>query len=218
MSYLLLNLLIFSIKIKMMIIALFFLFFGHIFSMNKLNENMAEEKKHNILPFTSLKMKEDLIYMTLDKERHEWHKLLSIDNIGYDAIVNFSKQHYGQSKCDYELECYKYNIIANFDQLYQLMQGKPLLNRLGIEFEFENKIQNGIDVESTIEKYEINQKFLADNIKQTKAVKLIFPELNIFGQNIFKGLNKMKKVFQNIFDEDSKSGSSPKDYKNDESI
>ena len=81
---------------------------------------------NNILPFSSIKFVGEDIFITLDANRGKWHKLLSIDNIGYDAIEKYAIEHFGKSKCDYEIECYKYNIIANFPGIYSGMNGgKP---------------------------------------------------------------------------------------------
>jgi hypothetical protein len=87
------------------------------------------------LPFSSINMDKDDIYVSLDLKRLDWSKLLSINNIGSDAIVNFSKKHYGVLKCDYEVECYKYNIIKNFNEVYQLFSGKKLGKTVSLELE-----------------------------------------------------------------------------------
>jgi len=88
-----------------------------------------------IFPFSSIKMQNDDIYVTLDLKRSEWNKLISINNIGSDAIINFSKQHYGLSKCDYELECYKYNILKNFNEVFHLISLKDLGLTVSLEIE-----------------------------------------------------------------------------------
>jgi hypothetical protein len=93
----------------------------------------CEDKE--ISPFSSLRMKNDEILVSLDLKRAEWSKLLSINSIGSDAIVNFSKQHYGQLKCDYEFECYKYNILKNFGEVYRLFNSKDLGSTVSLELE-----------------------------------------------------------------------------------
>ena len=90
---------------------------------------------NEISPFSSVKMDSDDIYVSLDLKRIDWSKLLSINDIGSDAIVNFSKQHYGLLKCDYEVECYKYNLIKNFDEVYELFSGKKLGHSVSLELE-----------------------------------------------------------------------------------
>ena len=122
-------------------------------------------KDSHILPFTSIKMNDDKILFTLSPSRDKWHKLLSIDNVGTDAIVKFSKERFGSNKCDYEIECYKYNIIGKFDNVYSLLQNKKFPERVGLEYEEDNKIQNGIDVESSNENFKLNESHFADNIK-----------------------------------------------------
>lgn len=87
------------------------------------------------LPFSSIKMDKDDVLVSLDLKRSEWSKLLSINNIGSDAISNFSKKHYGLLKCDYEIECYKYNIIKNFNEVYELFSGKKLGRTVSLELE-----------------------------------------------------------------------------------
>jgi hypothetical protein len=152
------------------------------------------------------------IFFTLDKDRKTWHKLLSVDSIGYDALVKTSKDKYGFGKCENEIECYKYNIIVNFDKIYFMIQNKELPGKIGLEYEDQSNgaIQNGIDVECTNEKYKINQENITDNIKLSKIRFSIFPSLNAESA-IFSGLNKLKKTFSGIFDntqdEDEKSKS-----------
>ena len=92
-------------------------------------------QSNEILPFSSIKMQKDDIYVSLDLKRAEWSKLLSINNFGSDAIVNFSKQHYGLLKCDYEIECYKFNILKNFNEVYQLFTNKNLGVTVSLELE-----------------------------------------------------------------------------------
>jgi hypothetical protein len=133
----------------------------HIFSIC----HLASQKDSHILPFTSIKMNDDKIFFTLSANRDKWHKLLSIDNVGTDAIVKFSKERFGSNKCDYEIECYKYNIIGKFDDVFSLLQNKKFPERVGLEYEEDNKIQNGIDVESTNENFKLNQSHFADNVK-----------------------------------------------------
>lgn len=86
-------------------------------------------------PFSSIKMIGDDVFVSLDLKRAEWSKLLSINSIGTDAIVNFSKQHYGEMKCDMEIACYKYNIIKNFNEVYKLFNNKDLGSTVSLELE-----------------------------------------------------------------------------------
>ncbi len=124
-------------------------------------------KNTQILPFTSIKMINDDIFFTLSLHRDKWHKLLSIDNVGTDALVKYSKDHYGRNKCDYQIDCYRYNIIANFPEIFSGLQNKKFPVRVGLEYEEDNKIQTGIDVEATNENFKINENSLAENFKQS---------------------------------------------------
>ena len=90
---------------------------------------------NDISPFSSIKMQNGDIFVTIDLKSNEWNKLLSINNIGSDAIVNFAKEHYGVFNCDYEIECYKFNIIKNFNEVYKLMSGKNIGMTVSLELE-----------------------------------------------------------------------------------
>jgi hypothetical protein len=151
-------------------------------------------------------MLDDDIYFTLGLgliKESKWHKLLSIESIGSDAIVKFAKEHYGTNMCDYKIECYKYNIIVNFDKVFNLMNKKnEFPKRLGLEYELDNKIQNGVDVEATYERFKRNEDNLEVNIKLSKPEyhqEKVVINLNKF---ISQGLNKLKKTFNNFFKED----------------
>jgi hypothetical protein len=131
-------------------------------------ENSEEiNKSTQILPFTSIKMIDDNVFFTLSSKRDKWLKLLSLDNVGTDALVKFSKDHYGRNKCDYQTECYKFNIISNFPNIFSVFQNKKFPERMGLEYEEDNQIQTGIDIEATNENFKINEKNLADNFKQS---------------------------------------------------
>lgn len=134
---------------------------------NCLQQSQQAGQNKRILPFTSIKMKDDQILFTLSTHRDKWHKLLSIDNVGTDAIVKFSKDHFGLNKCDYKIECFKYNLIVNFDYVFSLLENKKFPEHVGLEYEEDNKIQTGIDCESTYENFKINENNLADNFKQS---------------------------------------------------
>lgn len=181
-----------------------------VYSNRSLQDKDKQKDKENndkILPFTSIKiLTSDEIYITLDTKRKNWHKLLSLDSIGYDAIIKFAKDHYGMGSCDYEIECYKYNIIVNFDTIYKRMNDRKLPEKLGIEYAFDNQIQNGVDVESTKEKYDINQKSISDNIGMSKDKKPGFKIFSTYKDNlIFKGLsNTFNKMFNSKDDENGK--------------
>ena len=90
---------------------------------------------NDISPFSSIKMEDDNIFVTIDLKSSKWSKLLSINNFGSDAIVNYSKEHFGLSKCDFEIECYKFNIIKNFNDVYKLMSNKNLGMTVSLELE-----------------------------------------------------------------------------------
>lgn len=154
-----------------------------------------------ISPFSRIKMLEDDIFFTLGlgpTKESQWHKLLSIESIGADAIVKYAKEHYGINMCDFKIQCYKYNIIVNFDTIFNLMTNKnEFPRRLGLEYELENKIQNGVDVEATYEKFKRNQENLEVNIKLSKSNReKVVINLNKF---ISKGFNKLKNTFNNLF-------------------
>ena len=125
-----------------------------------------------ILPFYSIKVLNDNIYVTLDSKREKWEQLLSIDNYGADSIVAFAKKLYGSNNCDYEISCYKYNIISNFEDVYRKVTGKVFPLHSSIElFDIKRNKQNGIDVENTSDKYKTNQNNLEKNIKSSKSSK-----------------------------------------------
>jgi hypothetical protein len=153
-----------------------------------------------ILPFSIIKIINDSIYFTLIPGNDKWHKLLSIDSIGSDAILKYSKDNYGLSKCDYEIECYKFNIISNFDKIYSKMQNRIMPARIGLEYEFDNKVQNGVDVECTNEKYKNTQKMIEENIKLSKD-NIVITKI---GNSLLKGFNRLKKTFSQIFSEKTK--------------
>jgi hypothetical protein len=161
----------------------------------------ANNETAKMLPFSSIKMKDDEIWVSLDPKRETWHKLLSINSVGSDALVNFSRTHYGELPCDYEIECYKYNIIVNFQQVYQKLNESPLPKWVPMEFAEDGEesvaYQNGMDVESTEEKYKINEQFVAENIKLSKNNTKIFVGV---GNSLFKGL---KDSIQSIFGTDN---------------
>jgi len=166
---------------------------------NTHNTNSKDNLK--ISPFSRIKMTEDNIFFTLGKSDAEWRKLLSFDSIGSDAIVNFAKLHFGENNCDYSIPYYKFHIIVNFDKIYSLMNnGKKLPLKVSLESEFENKVQNGIDVECTKEKYENNQKYIENNCKESKIKRnVIKNNSSELGSFFMKGINKMKKNFVNLF-------------------
>lgn len=183
--------------------------------------SFAAHPNEEILPFSRIKIINDNIYFTLSSTSKDWHKLLSIDSIGADAIIKFSKDKYGESKCDYQIECFKYNIILNFDKIYSQILNKPFSNFIGLESEYDNKTQNGIDVECTHEKYVNNQKTIEDNIKLSKVNSI--PE-KIFSTSpidsfIFKGFNKIKRTFNQIFekgaDNDKSNATSKSNLRNE---
>lgn len=155
---------------------------------------VSTNSNNNLLPFTSIKVVDDQIYFTLDNPRKNWHKLLSIESIGSDAIIKTSKDHYGLSKCDYGIECYKYNIIVNFETLFKLIQGQDLPEHISLESEFDNKVQNGVDLTATHEKFIINKEHIEENIKASKTIR-IFKDSQV--GNIFKGLSKsISQIFK----------------------
>lgn len=126
-----------------------------------------------ILPFYSVKVLNDNIYVTLDDKREKWEQLLSIDNYGSDSMIAFAKKIYGNNNCDYEIACYKYNIISNFEDVYRKVTGKVFPLHSSIElFDIKRNKQIGIDVENTNEKYKMNQNNLENNIKSSKSSKM----------------------------------------------
>lgn len=124
-------------------------------------------------PFSSIKIVNDNIYVTLDNDRAKWNQLLSIDNYGVDSIVKFAKELYGTNNCDYQISCYKYNIIANFEDVYSKVTGKTLPKHSSIEL-FDNikKKQIGLDVENTNDKFKRTQDNIENNVKSSKSTKL----------------------------------------------
>ena len=124
-------------------------------------------------PFSSIKIVNDNIYVTLDNDRAKWNQLLSIDNYGVDSIVKYAKELYGTNNCDYQISCYKYNIIANFEDVYLKVTGKTLPKHSSIEL-FDNikKKQIGLDVENTNDKFKRTQDNIENNVKTSKSTKL----------------------------------------------
>lgn len=124
-------------------------------------------------PFSSIKIVNDNIYVTFDNDRAKWNQLLSIDNYGVDSIVKFAKELYGTNNCDYQISCYKYNIIANFEDVYLKVTGKTLPKHSSIEL-FDNikKKQIGLDVENTNDKFKRTQDNIENNVKSSKSTKL----------------------------------------------
>ena len=124
-------------------------------------------------PFSSIKIVNDNIYVTLDNDRAKWNQLLSIDNYGVDSIVKYAKELYGTNNCDYQISCYKYNIIANFEDVYLKVTGKTLPKHSSIEL-FDNikKKQIGLDVENTNDKFKRTQDNIENNVKSSKSTKL----------------------------------------------
>ena len=180
-----------------LLLFIFFILIKHILNIESL---------YQILPFTSIKVNNDEIFFTLDNSRTDWKKLLSIDNTGSDAIIKYSKEHYGLDKCDYEIECYIYNIIANFGEVYYKLQSRYLPEKISLEHISGTERQNGIDVESTKEKYEINEKYLIDNITKSKKI------LNNNNNGLLKGLNKIKKGIKKFLINDLLSSNTDEDY------
>lgn len=124
-------------------------------------------------PFSSIKIVNDNIYVTLDNDRAKWNQLLSIDNYGVDSIIKLAKELYGTNNCDYKISCYKYNIIANFEDVYLKVIGKSLPKYSSIEL-FDNikKKQIGLDVENTNDKFKRTQDNIENNVKSSKSTKL----------------------------------------------
>lgn len=169
------------------------------FKCDYVNTSTNSANSSKILPFTSLKIDaEDQIFITIDNDCSKWQKLLSIDNIGSDAIIKESRDHYGNSKCDFGIPCYKYNIIANFEHIYKIIQEAPLPKTITIEVEYDNKMQNGMDLECTQDKYNINQEHLEKNIKMSLDYIKVFGEKNKSG-TIFTGFkDSVSKIFSDI--------------------
>ena len=164
------------------------------------NTSTNTNSSAKILPFTSIKIDaEDQIYITVDKECSKWQKMLSIDNIGSDAIIKESRDHYGNSKCDFGIPCYKYNIIANFEHIYKIIQENPIPKTITLEAEFDNHAQNGMDLECTADKYNINQDHLERNIKLSLEYVKIFNDNNKKDVTIFTGFkDSVSKIFSDV--------------------
>ena len=163
-----------------------------------------------ILPFYSIKVLNDNIYVTLDSKIEKWEQLLSIDNYGADSIVAFAKKLYGSNNCDYEISCYKYNIISNFEDVYRKVTGKVFPLHSSIElFDIKRNKQNGIDVENTSDKYKTNQNNLEKNIKSSKSSKMkiisLLSNKSIPSTSTRSGFLKSKEIITNsdIINKDS---------------
>ena len=122
------------------------------------------------LPFTSVKMIEDDIFFTLDKDRSNWHRLLSIDNVGADVYIHKAKEEFGLLNCDGEIQCYKYNIIVNFEKVYSIVNKVNIPDHVSVEYMEKNVTkQTGIDIESTNDKLLLYKTFIDQNIKDSKT-------------------------------------------------
>jgi hypothetical protein len=147
------------------------------------------------LPFSSIKMKGDEIYVKIDPKCETWYKLLSVNSVGSDALIKDSKERFGTSPCDGEIECYKYNIIADFEAIYKKLKGEALPKWVPMEFE-GNENQNGMDVISTEEKFKINEEHIEQNIKASKSTKIFGSPLT--PSSLFKGVSEsIQKIFNN---------------------
>jgi len=123
-------------------------------------------KEVHVFPFTSIKIIDNNIFFTLDNVRSDWHRLLSIDNIGADVFIRKAKENFGLLNCDYEIACYKYNLITDFEKVYEISTKEKLPLHVSVEYMEKNvKKQTGIDIESTSEKYTLYKSFKEQNIK-----------------------------------------------------
>jgi hypothetical protein len=74
----------------------------------------------------------------------------------------------------------------------------PVPKTITLEVEYDNKAQNGMDLECTKEKYDLNQEHLERNIKLSLDYIKIFNEKNK-DSNIFTGSkNSVSKIFNDI--------------------
>lgn len=127
----------------------------------------TKEKKNNILPFTSIKINNDEIFFTKTSDRTNWYKLLSINNIREDVFIKKAKNAFGEKSCNFEIECYKYNLILNFPSLFKLVSGISLPKLVDVEYslgEKEDNSQRGVKFECTSDNYKINEKYKEENI------------------------------------------------------
>ncbi len=114
-----------------------------------------------------------LIYSFIYKNEHfpflsDWHKLLSINNFGADVLIQKAKESFGLLNCDNEIACYKFNLIVNFEKVYELVAKQQVPKYVSLEYLDKNiKRQHGIDVLSTQGKYKVykNQATQNQNIK-----------------------------------------------------
>ncbi len=166
-----------------------------------------EKSNARVLPFSRIKLKGEDVYICLGLRDEHWHRLLSIDSVGADALVTHSKAHFGVNKCDYDIECFKYNIIANFDKVFASLTNNPIPKRVGLEYASENKeikVSTGVDVESTEEKFKLNEANLELNVKLSKEVMESIKNIGDLSPFIFKGLNRLKKAVVKMFSDDDK--------------
>ena len=80
--------------------------------------------KPNLLPFTSIKLISDEIYITTRNDRSDWMKLKSISNITSEQMIKFSKQHYKETNC--QIECYRFHLIYDLPTIYNSLSKKEL--------------------------------------------------------------------------------------------
>lgn len=122
-----------------------------------------------VSPFTSLKFDFSNILVTLEPDCKVWHRLLSVNKIGTDAIVNFARQRYGSQNCDQQIPCFKYHIIEDFPKVYKEFQNEQLSSQ--VELEIFDKGEKKITTEATTEKMQINIKNFQNNIKSSKVMR-----------------------------------------------
>lgn len=139
------------------------------------SEEMMTSKNDTLLlaPFSSIKMIGDKIEVSFDANRKTWYILGSVNTYGADAIVNFSKSHFGSNMCDNSIECFKYHIIHDFEDVYEKFTEDDLPEKIPLEL-FLNGKQIGMDIEQTNEKYLLSKKYESENMKASKTVKPTF--------------------------------------------
>lgn len=123
----------------------------------------------SISPFTSLKFDWGNIIVTLEPDRKVWHRLLSVNKIGTDAIINFARQRYGSQNCDQQIPCFKYHIIEDFPKVFMEFQNEPILTKVELEV-FDNG-EKKVTTDATPEKMEIYRKNFKDNVKLSKVMR-----------------------------------------------
>lgn len=78
----------------------------------------------DILPFHSIKVENDQIFVRLTGKSEAWKRLKSISNLTSEQIIGYSKQKFKGSNCP--IACYMFEILKDFPKIYEALSNKEL--------------------------------------------------------------------------------------------